>query len=414
MYKFMQALRFHASIPRYLTTKLLGKITPLAYYNFYSPTKLDNIPEPEILPGWVKIKPILTGICGSDINTILLRESPLLEPLCSFPSVLGHENVGIISEISPEVKNIKKGDRISLDPILSCRVRGISPLCQNCTNGDFGLCNNFDKGNISPGFDIGWCNSTGGAFSSAYLAHHTQVHKVPENVSDSNAVLIEPFTIGLHAVIRNFPEDSDIVVVVGTGVIGLMVLITLRSLGSKARIIALDTNEERGKLAVEKGGANEFIKVEKNYYNSLAKELKIREYKPILEKKPLLVGGGADMIYECVGLPNTIEDALRLTKTGGKLVLIGNPHRINVDWSLIWARELQIVGSFGSCMETYNSKNEHAFDIALRMLSNKKVDLSWMITHRFRFPSEYKKALKYSMNKDKYHVVKAVFTFENG
>ncbi len=407
----MQALRFHANIPRYLTTKFLGRITSQAYYNFFSPTRLDNILEPEIMPGWVKVNSILAGICGSDINTIMLRESPLLEPLCSFPCVLGHESVGVISEINHEIKNVEEGNRICLDPILSCRVRRITPLCQNCENGDFILCENFDRGNISPGFDTGWCLSTGGAFSSTYLAHHTQIHKVPENVSNENAVLVEPFTIGLHAVMRNFPQNSDTVVVIGTGVIGLMVILALRLLGSKARIISLDKNEEREKLAKDKCGADEFIKVSKGYFSSISKELKLREYHPILEKKPLLVGGGADTVFECVGLPSTIEDALRITKAGGKFVLIGNPQKINIDWSLVWARELQIVGSFGSCIETYNSKTEHAFDIALNMLSNKKIDLSWMITHRFHFPNDYKKAIKYAMNKDKYKSLKIVFTF---
>ncbi|NHJ02638.1 MAG: alcohol dehydrogenase [Candidatus Heimdallarchaeota archaeon] len=409
----MQALRFHASIPRYLTTKALSKISSLAYYNFFSPTKLDTIPEPKTIPGWVKVSPILTGICGSDINTILLRESPLLEPLCSFPSVLGHESVGLVSEVNEEVAHLEEGDRVVLDPILSCRVRGIVPVCQNCKNGDFVRCNNFDRGNIRPGFDTGWCNSTGGAFSSAYLAHHTQLHKVPKYVTDDNAVLVEPFTIGLHAVMRHFPNNSDTVLVIGTGVIGLMVLLALRALGSKAKIIALDTNEVRGKMAVEKCGATEYTKVEKDYFSVLSKRLRLREYHPILEKKPLLVGGGADLVFECVGLPNTIEDALRLTKAGGKFVLIGNPHKIPIDWSLVWARELNIMGSFGSCMETFNSKSEHAFDTALHMLSNNNLDLSWMITHRFRFPNEYKKAIRYSMNKDKYNMVKAVFTFND-
>ena len=94
-------------------------------------------------------------------------------------------------------------------------------------------------------------------------------------------------------------------------------------------------------------------------------------------------------------------------------MLIGNPHKIPIDWSLVWARELNIMGSFGSCMETFNSKSDHAFDTALHMLSNNNLDLSWMITHRFRFPNEYKKAIRYSMNKDKYNMVKAVFTFND-
>ena len=409
----MKALRFHAHIPRYLTTKLLGRITKRAYLSFFPPTRLDDIPEPEVRDEWVKIKTKYAGICGSDVNTILLQESPLLEPLCSFPAVLGHENVGIVSEIGSNVTDISIGDRVVLDPVLGCQARGIEPICQNCENGYTMRCDNFDSGDLSPAFDTGWCHDTGGAFSRYYLAHKTQLYKVPDTVADENAVLVEPFTIGIHAVLSHFPKSDETVIVIGTGVIGLMVIMALRSLGSKVKIIAIDKSEYQGKLAMEKAGADMFIPVRKGYYHRVAELFNGRLYKPILEKKELFVGGGADIVFECVGIPSTIEDALRFTKTGGKMILIGNPHRINVDWSLIWARELQVLGSFASSMEEDTSGSiKHAFQIALELLASGKVDFSWMVTHKFSFPKEYKKALKYSMNKGKYKVVKAVYTFD--
>ena len=409
----MKALRFHASIPRYIATKFLGKITKSAYLSFFPPTKLDDIPEPIVREGWVKIKTKYAGICGSDVNTILLQESPLLEPLCSFPAVLGHENVGIIQEIGSDVSNVNISDRVVLDPILSCIPRGIEPVCQNCEQSNNVRCVNFDRGNLSPAFDTGWCRDTGGAFSQFYLAHESQVHKVPENVNDKNAVLVEPFTIGIHAVLRHFPKDNETIIVIGTGVIGLMVIIALRALGSKVKIIAMDKSESQGILAVEKAGADEFIQVKKGYYQKIAQQFNARLYKPILEKKELIVGGGADIVFECVGIPTTIEDALRFTKSGGKIILIGNPHKISVDWSLIWSRELQVLGSFASTLEKEKNVTKHAFEIALEMMSSGVIDVSWMITHKFNFPQDYKKALKYSMNKGRYGVVKAIFSFNS-
>ncbi|MFX1516142.1 MAG: zinc-binding dehydrogenase [Promethearchaeota archaeon] len=410
----MKALRFHASIPRYITTKFLGKINKSAYLSFFPPTKLDEIPEPVVRKGWVKVKPIYAGICGSDVNTVILQESPLLEPLCSFPAVLGHENVGIIQEIGSDVTNINIGDRVVLDPILSCATRGIEPVCHNCKHGDTVLCENFDRGDISPAFDIGWCRDTGGAFSQYYLAHESQIHKIPENVNNENAVLVEPFTIGIHAVLRHFPNsDNETIIVIGTGVIGLMVIMALRALGSKAKIIAIDKNEYQGKLALEKAGADSFIQAQKGYYQKIAKQFNARLYKPILEKKELIVGGGADIVFECVGVPSTIEDALRFTKSGGRMILIGNPHKINVDWSLIWSRELQVIGSFGSTLEKEGTELKHAFEIALELMSSGQVDLSWMVTHKFGFPQDYKKGLKYSMNKGRYGVIKPIFSFNS-
>ncbi|MFW9994748.1 MAG: zinc-binding dehydrogenase [Candidatus Odinarchaeota archaeon] len=408
----MKALRFHASIPRYVFTKALGKLLPSAHYRFFPPTRLDDIPEPDVRSGWVKIETRYAGICASDINTILLRESPLLEPLCSFPSVLGHETTGKVVETGTGTTRVFAGDRVVLDPILSCRVRGIDPVCEACERGDTVICENFDRGNLSPALDTGWCRETGGAFSPYFLAHESQVHKVADNVTDENAVLVEPFTIGIHAVVRHFPKDTDTVVVIGTGVIGMMVLIALRALGSKAKIIAVDKAEFQGKQATERGGADIFIRVKKGYYQELAGELKTRLYKPILEKKELTVGGGADIVFECVGIPATIEDALRFTKAGGKMILVGTPARIMIDWSLIWHKELQVAGNFGSCMEDHEGTKKHAFDIALELMSSGKVDLSWMITHKFRFPNDYKKAIQYSINKGKYRVMKVVFRFD--
>lgn len=409
----MKAIRFHANIPRYLTTKLLGRITKTAYLSFFPPTRLDDVPEPKVRSGWVKVKTKYAGICGSDVNTILLRESPLLEPLCSFPSVLGHENVGIVAEVGENVTEMKEGDRVVLDPILSCKTRGI-PLCPHCEKGNSERCDNFDiTENLSSGFDTGWCLDTGGAFSPYYLAHESSLFKVPDNVSDENAVLVEPLTIGIHAVTRHLPRDADNVIVIGAGIIGIMVITALRALGCKANIIAVDKVESQGKFAVERGGADKFIQVKRNYYKNLAKEFNARLYSPLLEKKELVVGGGADVVFECVGLPSTIEDALRFTKAGGKMVLIGNPDKITIDWSLIWFREIQVLGSFGSCMEiSSDTSKKHAFNIALELMASGKVDLSWMVTHKFIFPRDYKKAFKFCFNKTKYSVMKAIFSFE--
>ncbi|UCE14032.1 MAG: alcohol dehydrogenase catalytic domain-containing protein [Candidatus Heimdallarchaeota archaeon] len=408
----MKAIRFHANIPRYLLTKALGKLTQSAYYSFFPPTKLDDIPEPEVRPGWVKVQTKYAGICGSDVNTVLLRESPLLEPLCSFPSVMGHENVGIVAEVGEDVTGLKRGDRVVLDPILSCKTRGI-PLCHHCEKGNNVRCDNYDATeNLSSGFDTGWCHDTGGAFSPYYLAHESSLFKVPKNVSDENAVLVEPLTVGIHAVTRYLPQDTDDVIVIGAGVIGIMVITALRALGCKANIIAVDKVESQGKLAVERGGADKFIQVKKDYYKNLAKDFNARLYSPLLEKKELVVGGGADVVFECVGLPNTIEDALRFTKAGGKMVLIGNPDKITIDWSLIWFREIKVLGSFGSCIEDFGDTKKHAFNIALELMSSGKVDLSWMITHKFNFPRDYKKAFKSCFNKAKYNMMKAVFSFD--
>jgi threonine dehydrogenase-like Zn-dependent dehydrogenase len=397
-----------------VTKYILSRVTKSAFYRFFPPTKLDDIPEPEIKSGCVKIKTLLAGICGSDLGTILLQESPLLEPLCSFPAVMGHENVGHVVEIDEGVTGPEINDRVVVDPILSCTPRGIEPICKYCEEGNTASCENFDIGDLSPGMETGWCRDRGGSFSPYIIAHASQVHKVPDNVSNENAVLVEPFSIGIHVVSRHFPRDSDTVIVLGVGVIGLMIVTVLRTLGSKARIIAIDKSEFQGKMAL-KQGANDFIPARKDYYKELAKLLGLRLHTPLLPLigKKKLVMGGVDVVYECAGKQDTVDDALRLTRAGGLMVLVGTPAQIKIDWSSVWFKELQVLGSFGSSMEEYNCVSKrHAFDIALDLMSSGKVDLSWMITHEFRFPKDYKKAIKYTINKGKYGVTKAIFTFD--
>src|SRR4030042_3893621 len=151
----MKALQATHSIPRFVLTKALGRFYESAYWGPQSQLQYREVPEPP-LPGpqWVRIKTRYGGICGSDLNTISLRDNFALWDFGSFPLTLGHENVGTIVEMGAEVEGFSLGDRVVVEPLLPCATRGIEDPCEFCQQGD-SLCQHYTEGEISAGLSLG-------------------------------------------------------------------------------------------------------------------------------------------------------------------------------------------------------------------------------------------------------------------
>jgi threonine dehydrogenase-like Zn-dependent dehydrogenase len=408
----MKALQFVDSIPHYVISKAIGTFYPPIFYSPLSCLRYREVPEPK-LPGpeWIKIKVKYGGICGSDINLIRLHDSPSSEPFASFPCTIGHESVGTIVEMGEGVNGFQIGERVTADPVLACPTRGINELCPHCQRGEYSRCENFARGDISPGVIIGTCRDTGGSWSPCFVAHRSQVFHVPETVSDEQAILVDAFCSALHPVMHNFPRDEDTVLIIGAGVIGICVVAALRALESKARIIVLARYPFQGQLA-ESYGADKVIYAGKglDYYQAVARAVGGTLYKPILGKR--VMTGGADIIYECVGSDTSIDDALRFTKAGGRLVLVGLVGVTKrVDWTPVWFKELTVTGIFACGTEQKEGQPIRTYQLALDWLAQGKLDLAPLLTHKFRL-EDYKRAIETTMSKSKNKVVKSVFYFD--
>jgi L-iditol 2-dehydrogenase len=407
----MKAIQLVVSIPRYVLTKAVGAVYRPVFWSPLAMLQYREVPEPA-LPGpqWVKIKTRYGGICGSDVHSLSLESSPALSVFVSSPFTLGHENVGTIAEVGDQVKGFAPGDRVVADPLLPCATRGIEPPCESCQQDEFSLCRNFAEGELAPGLSIGSCRDTGGSWSPYFVAHQSQLFPVPESVSDESAVLVEPLSVALHWVMRNLPDDDDTVLILGSGVLGLCAMAALRALGSSARVIAVAKYPFQGEMA-HRLGADEVIYLrEGDYYRAVAEVTGGKLHQPVLGKRVLV--GGADVVYECVGNEGSIDDALRFTRGGGTVVLVGLaaiPKR--VDWTPIWLNELTIRGSVWGGTETFQGRRVRTSQLALEWMAEGKIDLASMVTHRFRL-DDYRRALAATAAKGRRQVVKSVFAFD--
>src|SRR3989440_9383657 len=244
----MLALTYHRSVPAFALVRASGG-NPQVATSPLSMLHLGDVPEPELpAAGWMRVMPSLSGICGSDLAAIGGHASLYLDPLTSYPFVPGHEVVGVLED----------GGRVVIEPALGCVVRGIEPSCPRCAEGRPGLCYNVTEGPIEVGLQTGYCADTGGGWGEVLVAHPSQIHAVPEALSDEAAVLVEPLACCIHAALRGGASPDDIVVVSGAGTIGLLTVAAVRLFTPPKRLIAIAKHPTQRDLA-RKLGADQVV-----------------------------------------------------------------------------------------------------------------------------------------------------------
>jgi len=368
----------------------------------FSPLQLEDAPDLELpTPEWVRVKPLLSGICGSDLGTLSSENSPYFSPITSPPFVMGHEVVG---EIVGDNSGYRAGERVVLEPALGCTVRGIDPPCPYCDSGRYALCLNVARGDISAGIQTGFCHDTGGGWSQhSLVAHPSQLHRVPDAVPDEAAVAIEPLACAVHAALGAAPTQDDTTLVIGAGSVGLFTVAALRHLTDADPIICV-AKHERQKNEALRLGATEVVQP-KETYTKLPGMLGTEAYKPELGKP--VVMGGAGKVFECVGAPSTMEDALRLTRPGGEVTLVGMPAaKSTLDLTALWYKEIHLSGSYAYSVEEYDGNRTSSFELALRIAP--EIDLQTLVGPSFRLQS-YKEAIATARSAGREGHVKVVF-----
>jgi threonine dehydrogenase-like Zn-dependent dehydrogenase len=407
----MHAIQYRFSYLRYALGVSLGRLFPSISWSGLTTTVSRNVTPPDLPgPDWVRIRTRLGGICGTDLGAVYLHTSPYYSPLNSQHFTFGHENVGSIDKVGKHVREWETGERVVIEPTLWCAARGFSEeqWCEFCAIGEINRCLRYAEGDLAPGIITGTNGDTGGTWSESFVAHRSQLYKVPDGMSDENVLMSEPFACAVHAVLTDMPSDDETILIVGAGTIGLVTLAALRALGSKARIL-ISARYEFQREAARKLGADEILSGS-DLYLDVAELTDAALYKPPIGKR--VVVGGADRVYECVGSDSTIDDSLRLTRNGGTVIIVGVPGVAkNVDWTAIYAQELRVIAADRySHADTYLGKQVRTFDVALDLLASGKVDIGWMLSRRYPL-AEYKRAFSELADKSKHPIIKAAFAF---
>ena len=141
----------------------------------------------------------------------------------------------------------------SLEPVLGCVARAISPVCASCARGDLGNCERIAFGCVEPGLQTGFCCDTGGGWGTSMVAHESQLHVIPDALTDEDAVLVEPAACAIHGAFRAEPEDGQTIAVIGAGTLGLLVVGALRQFAPNARIVVAARYPQQIRLAKQLG-----------------------------------------------------------------------------------------------------------------------------------------------------------------
>lgn len=302
--------------------------------------ELVDFPEPQLNDTTVLIRVGACGICGSDVHGYTGASGRRIPPI-----VMGHEAAGVVEQVGAAVTQFAPGDRVTFDSTIYCGT------CAFCRRGEVNLCDNRQVLGVSCGE-----YRRHGAFAELVAVPEHIVYALPESLSLEHASLIEAVSVAVHAVARSQVAEGDRTLVVGTGMIGLLIVQVLRAIGADP-VIAVDI--DAGRLAVAQSlGATHTI-------NSQTDDLS----QVILSD---IAGHGVDAAFEVVGATDTIQGAINSTRKGGSITLVGNinPH-VEIPLQSIVTRELTLYGSCAS---------QGDYPRAIELMATGQVDVAPLIS----------------------------------
>nr|WP_239584390.1 zinc-binding alcohol dehydrogenase family protein [Aquibacillus albus] len=301
--------------------------------------KATNTEKPEYQKGNAIVNIKRIGICGTDLHAFMGNQ-----PFFKYPRVLGHELAGVIDSIEDNSKGLQKGDQVSIIPYMECG------QCIACRNGLTNCCTDMKVMGVH--FDGGMCEQISVPFD-----HLIQTNGL---TLDQSAIL-EPLSIGAHAVRRSNVKDGEFVLVIGAGPIGLGVITAAKQTG--ARVIAMDINEERLNFSREWANVDYTINALKT---------------PVDQLMDITDGDMPTVVFDATGNSKSMMDAFQYPANGGKLIFVGLVKSdITFDDPLFHSKELTLLASRNATKED--------FDFVIQSIENGYIDANRFITHRSNF-----------------------------
>ena len=385
----------------------------LLHHLALTPMALKDIDDPTpVGPDWALLRTRLTGICGSDSKQVLMDfedgADASMTAFISFPQVLGHEVVADVVEAGPE-SGVEVGQRVVLNPWLSCGPRGIDPPCPACQAGDLSLCWSFHDGRLAPGIHTGNSSDAPGGFAELLPAHRDMVIPVPDAIPDETAVLADPFAVSLHAITRHPPPEGGRAVVYGAGALGTTATAILRALYPSVEVATIARWPAQAALADELGATVLDPEPRLALVEALA-AWSGGVLRTPWEGLPVAHPGHIDVVYDTVGSPQTIEVAIRVLRERGTLVQLGVSSPGRFEWTPWYFKELNLAGSNAFGMEEVEGRRQHGIAHYLDLVQQGRVDLTGMLTHTFPLDA-WRDAFTTIVNQGETGAIKVAFDF---
>lgn len=324
------------------------------------PLRLVDIDEPELPgPDWVRLRPRLSGICGSDLATVDGRSSRWFEPIVSFPFVPGHEVVA----------DHEDGTRVAVVPVLGCAARGVEPPCEPCAQGRLGNCGNLAHGHLAPGLQTGYCCDAGGGWAESMVAHASQLHAVPDELDDHAAVLLEPTACGVHAAFAASLDRGASVAVIGAGTLGLLTLAAIARWSEPASVVVAAKHPEQRRWARELAPPDAAFTVCDPDQLLRAVRRDVGTLMVDADGAHPRLTQGAEVTIDCVGSADSLTAALAATRPGGRVLLVGMPAVTTLDLTPLWQREISVTGVYAYGTEVLDGQRHSSFDLAAELVA---------------------------------------------
>lgn len=270
---------------------------------------LQEVDAPVAGTGEVLVRAVLAGVCGSDTHALHGRH-----PHIRLPYAPGHEVVGVVERLGAEVTQVAVGDRVTVEPTLPCW------HCKQCLAGRENLCEHLD---------FFGCGHPQGGMAQRFTVAADRLHRVPDDLDDVTASLIEPLSTPVHAVRLGGPVAGRTVAILGAGTIGLLVLAVVRSQGA-ARVVVSDVLEGKRVRALRLGS---------DAVVDAAGD-------DVVDRVRAALGESADVVFDCVAVQATLDQAVALARKAGTVVVVGVPSApVTLDLPTLQDEQIRLQGS---------------------------------------------------------------------
>lgn len=274
--------------------------------------ELLEVGRPQLSPDQVEVEIMKTAICGTDVQIWHDRHKTVP------PVILGHETAGVVSQVGSEVEGWAVGDRVTVETAAE-----VCGTCLYCRTGNYQLC--VHRRGLGTRRD--------GAYTRYLVVRPDILHRLPEGVSFEAGALSNPFAIALRATEKANVQAGELVVVSGPGGIGLVVLQAARLQGARTIVLGLSRDQHRLEVA-KKVGADLTVNISEQDPDEI-----IAAHSD---------GYGADVVFECAGVPASINQCFRLVRKRGRFVQVGVfKGTVDVNFGKVASKELTVVGSYG-------------------------------------------------------------------